>query len=336
MPDSATALTRYEAARRALAEAHRIDEVKDIHDKAVAWGVYAKRAKDREMIETATAIRLHAKRRAGELLIEMSERGEREAHGGDRRSRSTGSTLKLTDLRITKTESSEWQKLVRLDEPAYELRVRLAKKQALSSSVLTKAEIRERRAEREADLGARQCALPDKRYGVLYADPPWAWTAYSSVTGLDRAGEAHYSTLGLDDLKRLDVAAIAAADSVIFLWATAPADDQALALMAAWGFAYKTCFVWAKDRAGAGYWNRNQHELLRVGTRGAIPASAPGTQWRSLIHAPVGRHSEKPAIFYDLIEAYFPTLPRIELFARSRRPGWDAWGLEAPSAAAAE
>jgi N6-adenosine-specific RNA methylase IME4 len=108
---------------------------------------------------------------------------------------------------------------------------------------------------------------------------------------------------------------------------------QALEVMAAWGFAYKSSFAWAKNRMGTGFWNRNKHELLLIGTRGHVPAPAMGTQAASLIEAPVGRHSEKPAVFYEIIERYFPTLPKIELHARGlvARPGWDAWGLEAPT-----
>jgi N6-adenosine-specific RNA methylase IME4 len=107
---------------------------------------------------------------------------------------------------------------------------------------------------------------------------------------------------------------------------------QAFEVMAAWGFTYKSQFVWAKNRMGTGYWNRNKHELLLIGTRGHIPAPAMGTQAASLIEAPVGRHSEKPAVFYEIIERHFPTLPKIELHARGAvaRPGWDVWGLEAP------
>jgi N6-adenosine-specific RNA methylase IME4 len=100
--------------------------------------------------------------------------------------------------------------------------------------------------------------------------------------------------------------------------------------MKAWGFEHQTHFVWVKDRRGTGYWNRNRHELLLVGTKGNIPAPAPGKQWESVIHAPVGAHSEKPAIFYELIEDYYPNLLKIELFARRRRKGWLAWGAEAP------
>jgi N6-adenosine-specific RNA methylase IME4 len=80
---------------------------------------------------------------------------------------------------------------------------------------------------------------------------------------------------------------------------------------------------------GTGFWFRIQHEILLVGTKGNVPAPAPGTQWPSVIKAPPGRHSEKPEIFYELIEAYFPTLPKIELNARRARPGWDVWGNEA-------
>jgi N6-adenosine-specific RNA methylase IME4 len=195
-------------------------------------------------------------------------------------------------------------------------------------------EKRERRARREAELGARQRALPNKRYGVILADPPWRFEPYSRITGMDRAAENHYPTSALEEIKALDVASIAAPDCVLFLWATWPMLPQAFEVMAAWGFTFKTGAPWVKDRIGTGYWFRNQSELLLLGTRGHIPAPAPGTQWPGLISAPVREHSRKPDQVYELIEAYFPTLPKIELHARSAtlRPGWDMWRLEAPNA----
>ena len=188
----------------------------------------------------------------------------------------------------------------------------------------------ERRSERERLTATKILTLPTKRYGVIYADPEWRFEVWSRLTGMDRAADNHYSTSAADVIKSRDVASIATHDCVLFLWATAPMSPQAFEVMAAWGFTYKTQVVWVKDRVGTGYWFRNQHELLLIGTRGDIPAPAPGTQWPSVVHAPVGRHSEKPAIFYELIEAYYPTLPKIELNARKRRPGWDTWGAETP------
>ena len=142
--------------------------------------------------------------------------------------------------------------------------------------------------------------------------------------------------MALDAIKALDIASIAADDCVLFLWATMPLLPEALGVMAAWSFAYKTGFVWTKDRVGMGYWVRSQHELLLIGTHGAPPAPAMGTQAMSLIEAPVREHSRKPDQAYEIIESYFPTLPKIELFARGARPGWDRWGAEAPEAKAAE
>ena len=191
-------------------------------------------------------------------------------------------------------------------------------------------EKKERRDFREVELGTKQSALPQKRYGVVLADPEWRFEPYSRETGMDRAADNHYPTSELGQIKARDVSSIAAEDSILFLWATAPMLPQAIEVMAAWGFSYKSHAIWAKDRVGTGYWFRNKHELLLVGTRGSIPAPAMGTQSASLIEAPVGRHSEKPAVFYEIIEGYFPTLPKIELNARAARHGWDVWGFEAP------
>jgi N6-adenosine-specific RNA methylase IME4 len=210
-----------------------------------------------------------------------------------------------------------------------------------------------KRAERRAailqGIIAANPPLPTgRRYPVIYSDPAWRWEAWSRETGLDHAPEAHYGTMTVDEIRALDVRSIAAEDGVLFLWATAPLLPQALGVMSAWGFAYKTNLVWIKNRAGTGYWVRGQHEFVLIGTRGKIPCPLPGTQGPSVIEAPdelierrdsmtvearAAGHSVKPAIFAELIERWFPSLPKIELFARGKpRPGWDIWGNEAEAA----
>jgi N6-adenosine-specific RNA methylase IME4 len=185
------------------------------------------------------------------------------------------------------------------------------------------------RKEKELRLGAKQIALPQKKYGVILADPEWKFETWSQLGLVNTSPDNHYPTSALAEIKARGVASISADDCVLFLWGTVPMTPQALEVMAAWGFRYVTNFAWVKDHPGTGYWNRNQHETLFIGTKGKPPAPAPGTQWSSVIFAPVGEHSEKPERVLEMIEAYFPTLPKIELNRRgAARAGWDAWGNE--------
>lgn len=168
------------------------------------------------------------------------------------------------------------------------------------------------------------------RYGGIYCDAPWRFRTYSTVTGQDRAAENHYATMSLDDIRALPVSEIAAKDSVLALWATSPMLPHALDVMSAWGFTYKSSLVWSKaPQIGLGYWFRAQHEILLLGTRGRPGAPIPGTQAPSVLTAPRGRHSAKPEEVATMLGRYFPKdKPRIEIFARRRRPGWDVWGAE--------
>jgi N6-adenosine-specific RNA methylase IME4 len=164
-------------------------------------------------------------------------------------------------------------------------------------------------------------------YGVLYADPPWRFEPRSRISGMDRAADNHYGTMTVEEIAALKVPA--AKNCILYLWATAPMLDVAIDVLRAWGFTYCTHLVWAKDRIGTGYRVRSKHEVLLIGTRGEVPAPVPGSQPVSVIAAPVSRHSEKPAIFAERIEREFPNVPKLELFARRPRTGWDVWGDEA-------
>jgi N6-adenosine-specific RNA methylase IME4 len=189
-----------------------------------------------------------------------------------------------------------------------------------------------KRAAKEAVLAAKQLALPDRRYGVIVADPPWPFKVYSRETGLDRSAENHYPVQTIEDICALPVSSIAAEDCVLFMWKTVPQLPAGLRVMERWGFKYVSGFVWVKNRQGLGFWARNNVEHLLIGTRGNIPAPAPGTQWKggNIIFADVRGHSRKPDEAMEMIESYFPSLPKIELHRRGpARPGWDCWGAEA-------
>jgi len=165
--------------------------------------------------------------------------------------------------------------------------------------------------------------LPEGKYAVLYADPPWQ---YDHQEAPNRDIENHYGTMSLSDICDLDVPA--AADAVLYLWTTAPKLREAFQVIDAWGFEYVTGAVWDKQQIGMGYWFRGQHEHLLVAKRGDI--SPPDTDARrsSVISAERGEHSAKPSDVYDLIESAFPQRDWLELFARDGRTGWDSWGDE--------
>ncbi len=217
----------------------------------------------------------------------------------------------------------------------------LLRDQAEAARLAAKERKKAQRAEREERLAGRiaaanaQLEAAEKRYGVILADPEWRFETWGEG-GRDRSPENHYPTSATDLIAARPVGNLAAEDCVLFLWATPPMLVDALEVMAAWRFQYVTHCMWDKRQIGLGYWFRFRHELLLVGVRGNVPAPAMGDQWPSVIEAPPGEHSEKPARFHELIEAYFPTLPKIELNARRARPGWDVWGAEAPGVANGE
>lgn len=338
-----TALAKYDAACKALAAAKAVDEVKTIRDKAIAMKEYARQAKNKEMEIDAAEIRMRAERRLGEML-----KGQRETVGlnkgaaaGGKKGAPRGSFVEqrdqsptLADVGIDRKLSMRAQKIAAIPEAKFEgmvgeWRERVTKEnERVSANLLKEGDKAEKRAAKEAELAAKQTALPNKKFGVIYADPEWKFETYSE-NGMDRAADNHYPTSTTETIMSRDVASIAADDCVLFLWATVPMLPDALRVMEAWGFDYKSNFAWVKNKIGTGYWSRNKHELLLVGTKGKIPAPAMGTQFPSVIEAPVGKHSEKPVEGYEIIESYFPNLPKIELNARNRRDGWDAWGYEA-------
>jgi len=169
-----------------------------------------------------------------------------------------------------------------------------------------------------------------RRYTVILADVPWDEEAWSMETGLERSPERHYKTMSLDEIMAIPVDRIAYKDCALFFWTKANRMDSAINVIGAWGFEYKTHMVWIKDRIGMGRWLRDKHEILCIATKGNRPPPDETVLHMSTFYATKGDHSVKPIRAHEIIESYFPDAPRIELFARKGREGWDSWGNEAP------
>jgi N6-adenosine-specific RNA methylase IME4 len=200
------------------------------------------------------------------------------------------------------------------------------------------AQAREERRENvnrlHAVLSEQSAPLPrNRKYPVIYADP--ATRFKSGLT--DRSIENHYPTQTVEDWCKLPVGELALPDCRLFVWTTIPHLANTIQiLLPAWGFAYASSCCWDKTspefegEAATGYWFRNQHEILLLATRGAPALPKPADVPVSMYRERKGAHSAKPDFYREMIEKMTPGLPRIELFARSRREGWEVWGNQAP------
>jgi N6-adenosine-specific RNA methylase IME4 len=173
------------------------------------------------------------------------------------------------------------------------------------------------------------------RFDVIYVDFPWQFKAHSQK-GMRRSAERHYDTMTLDEIGAYPIANFASPNCVLLMWATVPLLDKAIAVMSALGFTYKSGAVWDKTIAAFGFWFRNQHELLLLGTRGQPRAPLPPDRLPSVFTERRTAHSRKPDATYQAIERMFPDRRKVELFARPPgRPGWWAVGLDTTGGAAA-
>jgi len=164
--------------------------------------------------------------------------------------------------------------------------------------------------------------IPKGKFNIIYCDPPWR---YDFAETSNREIENQYPTMDIEDIKGLNIPADD--NSVLYMWATAPKLIEALEVMKAWGFQYKTNAVWDKEIIGMGYWFRGQHEFLLVGVKGKFSPPEQENRYSSVIREKRTKHSKKPLILYDMIEKMYPNGKYIELFSRNKySERWEVWG----------
>jgi N6-adenosine-specific RNA methylase IME4 len=181
------------------------------------------------------------------------------------------------------------------------------------------------REERAADM-REAVSLPDAKYRVLYADPPWSYHDKADAGAVQGQGaHHHYPCLTVAELCELEIAAICEPDAVLFLWVTSPFLAECFDIVAAWGFRYKASFVWDKVKHNMGHYNSVRHEFLLICTRGSCTPDV-GDLFDSVQSIERTTHSTKPDEFRTIIDTLYPHGKRIELFARRTAKGWDTYG----------
>ena len=306
--------------KNAVIECHSVDEIKQLRDKAEAYRYALKQAKESpEVIRKAEEIKLRAERRAGELLKETPK-----AKGNQYSANSQPvSEQKLSDMGITYNQSSKWQKIANIPKEKFENYLEVEKELSTSGAIRVARQI-----ERQEKIEEIKKSNPQKVegiYQVIYADPPWKYNDQQNTEKLGGA-EKHYPTMSIDELCELDISEIADKNSILFLWTTSPLLEDTFLVINAWGFNYKSSFVWDKVKHNMGHYNSVRHEFLLICTRGSYtPQNIKLFDSVQSIEK-TNKHSEKPEEFREIINTLYPYSNKIELFGRKKVDNWDVWG----------
>ncbi len=174
-----------------------------------------------------------------------------------------------------------------------------------------------------------------KNYGTILADPPWQFQNRTGKMAPEHKRLNRYPTMDLDEIKKLPIGELAAEKSHLYLWVPNALLIEGIEVMKAWGFKYKTNLIWHKirkdggpDGRGVGFYFRNTTEIVLFGIKGNLRTAQPGRSQVNIIRSQKQEHSRKPDALYEIIESCSPG-PYLELFARGKRKGWDAWGNQA-------
>lgn len=193
------------------------------------------------------------------------------------------------------------------------------------------------------DLPEMYPDLPDEKFDIIYADPPWDYGGKmqfdkSSLKDENKgwkrdifisAANFKYPTVKTKDLMKFPIKDICADNCLLFMWSTSPHLEQAIHLGEAWGFEYKTIgFVWDKMNHNPGQYTLSNCEVCLIFKKGKIPTPRGARNVQQLVRAPRTQHSVKPKEVREGIEKMFPTQKKIELFARQKPKGWAVWGLD--------
>lgn len=327
-----TQLVKYEEARRALAEARSVDEAKDILDKAEALRHYARQREDVELERWVSEIKARAYVRIGEISREL-EKAKPGPTG--KIVPSAEKKLKSDALHAAGISTSTAHRAEQLAAHTDLVESYIAEKAVQGKPVkitdvlaaVAKHAKQERPRRRLHEVGREYCTTDDlssltgQEFGTIYADPPWDY-GNQSTRG---ANNDHYVGMTVDEICALPIRPLAAKAAHLHLWTTNGFLFEAQRVLEAWGFTYKSCYVWVKPQIGMGNYWRVSHEFLLLGVRGSL--TFPDKRLKSWGQFRRGKHSAKPEQIRDLIHKASPG-PRLELFARRPVEGWTCWGNE--------
>ncbi len=343
--EATEALILRDNARQQLEQIRTIDSGLTYLNKVQAMQTWAKAEKmDAELQNTIAEQKIRTQRKLGELLKEGQERGEVASQsknpGGNFgiKELNTKKDIKtLSEIGLTPHQSMNFKMMASIDEDEFETvihekqqKVKEAVSELTTAGVL--AYIRKKQNEdRRSDMRESHDNIEltaNKKYRVIYADPPWMYDKGKELS--DKYGDVlkHYPAMETEDICLLPVSELCENNCVLFMWATAPKLPEALQVIEAWGFQYKTNIVWDKVKHNFGFYFSVRHELLLIAGRGSSTPDSKKLHDSVISIERSSKHSEKPEYFRQLIDSMYTAGNKIELFARKPTDGWYVWGNE--------
>jgi N6-adenosine-specific RNA methylase IME4 len=313
-------LEKWDKMKSAVAECHSVDEIAQIRNQAEAYRYALRQAKESpEVIRKAEEIKLRAERRAGELLKDTPK-----AKGGNPNlSKPTTGSETLTDMGISRDQSSKWQKIANIPEEKFENYLEVQKELSTSGALKIAKQIsREEEINRiKNNIEKEKFAKPSGLFDVIAIDPPWNYGGKYNPEG--RRISSPYPEMSIGELKEIEIPA--KDDSVLWLWTTHKFIWDAKFLLDHWGFDYKLILTWNKEKMGIGNWLRMQCEFCLMGVKGSPLLLRNDV--RDIIIEPRREHSRKPDAFYEIVET-LNVGKKLDYFSREQRKGWESYGAE--------